>query len=59
MEIIHLLGIIIGKALFDRIPLDCFLTRSIWRVICGGALTMGDFYNYDRQMWSSLTEIIN
>ncbi len=20
---------------------------------------MGDFYNYDRQMWSSLTEIIN
>lgn len=54
MDISYLLGIIIGKALFDRIPLDCFLTRSIWRQVCSQDVQFCDFYSYDSDMYRNL-----
>lgn len=44
----RLLGIIIGKALFERISLNCFLTKSIWRQICNKPVREGDFFFYDK-----------
>ena len=53
-----LLGIIIGKAFFQRISLNCFLTKSIWRQICGKKVTFGDFYFYDNSMYSNLKMLL-
>jgi E3 ubiquitin-protein ligase HUWE1 len=58
MDIAYLLGIVVGKALFDRIPLDCFLTRAIWRQICGQKVELCDFYSYDSQMYKNLKLIL-
>ncbi len=58
MELCTLLGVVIGKALFDRIPLDCFLTRSIWRQICSQEVQLCDFYSYDSDIYTNLKLII-
>ena len=42
-----ILGIVIGKALFERIPLKCFLNYTILRQICGQAIQINDVYTYD------------
>lgn len=59
MDVVYLLGIVIGKALFDRIPLDCFLTRSIWRQICSQEVQLCDFYSYDSDMYRNLKLILD
>lgn len=46
-QLLTLLGIIIGKAIFERIPLTCFLDRSILRQICNQAVKFEDIYGYD------------
>ena len=58
MDIAYLLGIIIGKALFDRIPLDCFLNRSIWRQICSQEVHFSDFYSHDSEIYKNLKVIL-
>lgn len=58
MDIAYLLGIIIGKALFDRVPLDCFLTRSIWRQLCSQEVQFSDLYSYDRDIYRNLKVIL-
>jgi E3 ubiquitin-protein ligase HUWE1 len=50
----RLLGIIIGKALFERISLNCFLTKSIWRQICNKPVRQGDFFFYDKEIYKNL-----
>lgn len=59
MEVCRLLGVVIGKALFDRVPLDCFLTRSIWRQVCGQETQFCDFYSYDREMYNNWKHILD
>lgn len=56
---VYLLGVVIGKALFDRIPLDCFLSRSIWRQICSQEVQFCDFYSYDSDMYRNLKLILD
>ena len=47
---VKLLGIIIGKALFDRIPLNCYLHRGIWRRVAGFNVFLHDSYSYDKDV---------
>lgn len=51
---VKLLGMIIGKALFERISLNCFLTKSIWRQISSKPVHQGDFYFYDKEIYKNL-----
>ena len=48
----RMIGIVIGKGLFDRIPLSIYLTRSIWRQILGKPPVMGDLYSYDKDIYN-------
>lgn len=50
-----ILGIIIGKALFERIPLKCFLNYTILRQICSQNIQMNDIYTYDSDVIIALT----
>lgn len=49
-----LLGMIIGKALFERISLNCFLTKSIWRQLSNKSVQEGDFFFYDKEIYKNL-----
>jgi len=42
-----ILGIVIGKAIFERIPLKCFLNYTILRQICSQPIQMNDIFTYD------------
>ena len=44
------LGIILGKALFDRISLNCYLNRTILRQICQQTVMLHDVYSFDRDV---------
>jgi hypothetical protein len=57
LVIARLLGMIIGKALFERISLSCYLTKSIWRQVCGKKVREGDFFFYDRDIYKNLNFI--
>jgi hypothetical protein len=37
-ELFELFGIIVGKAVFEKIPLQTYLDRTILRQICGGSV---------------------
>lgn len=52
--IAKLLGMMIGKALFERVSLNCYLTKSIWRQISGKKVRDGDFFFYDREVYTNL-----
>ena len=53
-EYIETLGLIIGKALFERISLDCFLSRTIWRQIGSQAIFLPDIFSFDEQVTPNL-----
>ena len=42
-----ILGVVIGKAIFERIPLKCFLNYTILRQICSQPVQMNDINTYD------------
>ena len=44
---VRLLGIIIGKALFERVSLNCYLNRGIWRRISGFTNFLHDVASFD------------
>lgn len=48
----RILGVVIGKAIFERIPLQCFLNYTILRQLCGQPLQFNDLYNYDKDVSS-------
>lgn len=35
-KLLDMLGVVIGKAMFERIPINCFMDRTILRQLCGG-----------------------
>ena len=45
-----ILGIVIGKAIFERIPLKCFLNYTVWRQICSQPIQMNDIFTYDQDV---------
>ena len=47
---IYLLGIIIGKAIFDRISINCYLNRTILRQICQQTVLMNDVFSFDKDV---------
>ena len=48
IENMKVLGLIIGKAIFDRISINCYFDRTIIRQICGGSVHLEDVYTYDQ-----------
>lgn len=45
-----ILGIVIGKAIFERIPLKCFLNYTILRQICSQPVQLNDVFNFDQDV---------
>jgi hypothetical protein len=45
-----ILGIVIGKAVFERIPLECPLNYTVLRQLCGQPIQLNDVYTYDRDV---------
>ena len=54
----RMMGVVIGKGVFDRIPLGLYLTRCIWRQVLGQTPIMGDLYSYDRDIYKSCMDIL-
>lgn len=45
-----ILGMIIGKALFERISIGCYLDRTVLRQVMGQAVYLEDVYSYDQNV---------
>ena len=56
---VRLLGIIIGKALFERVSLNCYLNRGIWRKISGYTNFLHDAYSFDADVHSYIIKLFN
>jgi len=54
-----ILGIIIGKAIFERISISCYLDRTILRQIVGQPIHLEDVYTYDENIYKSMKQILN
>ena len=50
----HLVGIILGKAILENIPLDCSLCRSVWKNILGIKPKLRDIKYQDEDLYKSL-----
>jgi len=50
IENMKILGIIIGKAIFERISINCYLDRTVLRQILGQAVHLEDVYTYDENV---------
>ena len=47
LDCFRLLGIVVGKAVFERTPINAFFDRSIIRHILGQSVMVDDMYFYD------------
>ena len=47
VEIARILGFVIGKSLIERIPLNCYFNRTIYRILANQPIYLSDMYNYD------------
>ena len=45
-----ILGVIIGKAIFERISVDCRLNRALIRQLCGQPVHLHDVHSFDRKV---------
>jgi E3 ubiquitin-protein ligase HUWE1 len=50
LENLSALGVIIGKALFERVSLNCYLNRSILRQLCHQNVMLCDVYSFDKEV---------
>lgn len=48
-----------GKALLERIPIGCYMDRSIVRQLCGRELELTDMHSYDKSTYLSLKSILD
>lgn len=53
------LGVLMGKAIFDRISINCRLNHTIIRQLCSQALHINDVYSFDRKFYESWKTILN
>lgn len=47
-QLFELFGTILGKAIFEKIPIQSYLDRTILRQICGQTVKIEDIYGYDK-----------
>ena len=57
-EIARLLGVVLGKAIFDRIPVKCFLNRAYLRQLANQPVHINDFFSYDEKLYESYMTIL-
>ena len=57
-DVARLLGTMLGKAIFDRIPVKCFLNRTILRQIANQPVHIHDFFDYDQKLYESYISIL-
>lgn len=48
LDCFRLLGIVVGKAIFERVPLNAFLDRTIIRHMLGQTVVIDDIFYYDK-----------
>jgi len=58
MDIAWILGVILGKALFDRISIECHLNRTILRQICSSIVFIHDVFSFDKKLFQSWMQIL-
>jgi E3 ubiquitin-protein ligase HUWE1 len=46
----ELLGLVFGKAIFEKIPLNCYLDRTIIKQILEKEIILSDIVYYDKQV---------
>lgn len=49
-EVCFLLGMVMGKAMFDRVSINCPLNKTILRQIAKQPVFLADFYSYDQKV---------
>lgn len=49
---------ILGKAIFERVSLDCFLNHTILRQLCGQPVHLSDVNSYDKELYKSWSSIL-
>ncbi|CAD8074109.1 unnamed protein product [Paramecium primaurelia] len=59
IDCFKLLGIVVGKCIFERIPLNIYFDRSIIKHIIGQPIFLEDIYYYDRQLYQSWDFLVN
>lgn len=46
-ELFRLFGTILGKAIFQKIPMLCYIDRTLLRQLCDDPVKIQDIYGYD------------
>lgn len=52
-SLFSLFGTIVGKAIFERTPLICYLDRTLIRHLCGQPITLDDISGYDKDFYKN------
>ena len=52
-DLFSLFGTILGKAIFERIPLTCYLDRTLLRQLSGQKVKLEDISGYDKDFYKS------
>ena len=50
LKYMWILGVLIGKAIFDKISLDCRLNKSIIRQLCSQPIHFNDIHSFDNRV---------
>ncbi|KAM3128561.1 hypothetical protein pb186bvf_019329 [Paramecium bursaria] len=50
-QVFHFLGQLIAKCLFERIPISCYLDRTLIRQMIGQKVTLSDMELYDKDLY--------
>lgn len=53
IDCFKLLGTVVGKCIFERIPLNVYFDRSILKHMLGQSIALEDIYFYDRPLYQS------
>ena len=60
-ELLVLFGVILGKAIFEKIPINSYLDRTLLRQLLGvnNSVTMSDIFGFDKELYQSWTFLQN
>ncbi|KAL4483978.1 hypothetical protein ABPG72_013984 [Tetrahymena utriculariae] len=59
MNCFRLFGKVIGKAIFERIPLEAYVDKTIVKQLISQPVTLDDIFSYDQQLYKSWLYIKN
>lgn len=54
-----LFGVILGKAIFERIPLNCYLDRTLLRQLCSQKVVLADVAGFDKELYKNWKYLLN